>query len=126
VNDPYLIAPSNNAAKEMFSSILRDNPQDLSNNRDHWKKRSVKEPSLRRLSEIHIPTLILVGESDIPDVHAQAGALQAGIAGSRRIVVAGSGHLIHLEKPAEFVRQIDELAASADQQSPGELMHKSK
>jgi len=39
---------------------------------------------------------------DIPDVHAHAGAVEAGIARSRRVVVSNVGHLIYLEKPAEF------------------------
>jgi hypothetical protein len=37
--------------------------------------------------------------------------------------VAGSGHLIHLEKPAEFVHQIEEFITWADQ---GELLKKNK
>jgi pimeloyl-ACP methyl ester carboxylesterase len=63
------------------------------------------EPSsLPRLHEIHIPTLIMVGDADIPDVHAHAGAIETGIHNSRRIVVSDGGHLIYLEKPEEFSR----------------------
>lgn len=58
--------------------------------------------SLPRLHEIHVPTLILVGDTDIPDVHAHAGAIETGIANSRRIVVPDTGHLMYLEKPEEF------------------------
>jgi hypothetical protein len=34
--------------------------------------------SLPRLHEIHVPTLIPVGDADIPDVHAHAGAIATG------------------------------------------------
>jgi len=54
------------------------------------------------LGEIAVPTLIVVGEHDIPDVHAHAGALEAGILGGRRVVLAGSGHLPQLEVPDAF------------------------
>ena len=36
-------------------------------------------PALPRLASIKVPTLVLVGEHDIPDVHAHAGAIAAGI-----------------------------------------------
>ncbi|PYU57986.1 MAG: hypothetical protein DMG55_18290 [Acidobacteria bacterium] len=62
------------------------------------------QPALHRLKEIGVPTLILVGDADIPDVHAHAGAIEAGIAGSRRVVITDAGHLMYLEKPEEFSR----------------------
>ncbi len=56
-----------------------------------------------------VPTLIIVGESDIPDVHTHAGVIQAGIEGSRRVVLTASGHLVHLEVPDEFNRLVLEF-----------------
>jgi pimeloyl-ACP methyl ester carboxylesterase len=44
----------------------------------------------------------LVGESDIPDVHTHIGVIQAGIAGSKRVVLVQSGHLCHMEVPDVF------------------------
>ena len=52
----------------------------------------------RGSSEIHVPTLILVGELDISDVHAHAGAIEEGIAGAQRDVIINSGHLVQLEQ----------------------------
>ena len=52
--------------------------------------------------EIEVPTLIVVGESDIPDVHTHAGVIEAGIEGSRRVVLTHSGHLAHFEVPDAF------------------------
>jgi pimeloyl-ACP methyl ester carboxylesterase len=54
------------------------------------------------LREILVPTLLLVGDADIPDVHAHAGAIEAGIPNARRVVVEGVGHIMYLEKPSEF------------------------
>ncbi len=58
------------------------------------------------MKEIRVPTLILVGDADIPDVHAHAGAIEAGIPGSKRVVVTDAGHLMYLEKPEEFSRVV--------------------
>jgi len=59
-------------------------------------------PAVARLAELRVPTLILVGDQDIPDVHAHAGGIENGIANSRRVVVEDAGHLVYLEKPDEF------------------------
>jgi 3-oxoadipate enol-lactonase len=66
--------------------------------------RASDEAGLSRLGEIRVPTLILVGDADIPDVHAHAGAIEAGIAGSKRVIISDAGHLMYLEKPEEFSR----------------------
>jgi 3-oxoadipate enol-lactonase len=58
--------------------------------------------ALPRLGEIAVPTLLLVGEFDMPDVHAHAGAINAGIPGSVRQVIPHAGHLIPLEQPGLF------------------------
>ena len=81
-----------------MADILLANPQDLT----HPELELPVKPALPRLGEIHIPTLLLVGDADIPDVHAHAGAIEAGIPNARRVVISNVGHLMYLEKPAEF------------------------
>jgi pimeloyl-ACP methyl ester carboxylesterase len=103
-NDKYLIAAGNDAAKKRMATILTASPQDLS----HASKELWPKPALARLAEIRMPTLLLTGDADIPDVHAHAGAIEAGIPRARRVVVSGVGHLMYLEKPREFT----ELVAS--------------
>ena len=58
--------------------------------------------AVRSLSEIKVPALILVGEFDIPDVHAHAGVINAGIGNSKREIIPRSGHLIPIEQPVLF------------------------
>ncbi len=100
--DRYLIAPGNDAARKRLFELLSANPQDMR----HPEYLLRNKPSLPRLPEIHVPTLIVTGDADIPDVHAHAGAIEAGIPNSRRVVVAGTGHIMYLEKPTEFSRLI--------------------
>jgi hypothetical protein len=61
-----------------------------------------KRPALPNLKEIRVPTLIIVGEYDIPDCHAHAGAMETGIAGSERVIINKAGHIVPLEQPAVF------------------------
>jgi 3-oxoadipate enol-lactonase len=97
-NDKYLTAADHPVARQKIRDLLSAAPQDFTHNdmaRD-------APSSLPRLHDIHVPTLILVGDTDIPDVHAHAGAIETGIANSRRIVIPDTGHLMYLEKPEEF------------------------
>ena len=98
--DPWIIAPQNVAAKEKARTLLTAYPRNLD---IPWQLvRWPKEAALGRLSQIKAPTLLVAGESDIPDVHAHIGAIEAGIAGAKRVVLANSGHLPHLEVPDAF------------------------
>jgi 3-oxoadipate enol-lactonase len=100
--DKYLIAPGNDAARNRLFNLLSANPQDMS----HKDYPLATKPALPRLHEMRIPTLLLTGDADIPDVHAHAGAIEAGIPNAHRIVIAGVGHLMYLEKPAAFSQQV--------------------
>ena len=72
--DPYLIAPGHEAAQKRLAELLTTNPQDMT----HAEYIRPSRAALHRLKEIHVPALILVGDADIPDVHAHAGAIEAG------------------------------------------------
>lgn len=56
-----------------------------------------------RLSEIKVPTLIVVGEEDTPFLRP-AQVLKKGIPNSRVAVIPGSGHTPHIEQPEAFTR----------------------
>lgn len=111
MNDPWLIASTNRAAKERFREIMTVNPHNMT--RTGQYSRSPSRPAVGRLGEIHLPTLIVVGESDMPDVHAHCGAIQAGILNARRIVVPGASHFVHLERPAEFNQLVTRFLAGS-------------
>lgn len=102
VNDKYVLAADHAEAKKKLSEILTASPQDLT----HDDMTRPTPPAVARLGEIRVPTLILVGHQDIPDVHAHAGVIENGIPNSRRVVVEDAGHLMYLEKPDELSRLV--------------------
>jgi 3-oxoadipate enol-lactonase len=104
--DPWFVAPTSTAARERLRALLTANPQNL---HPPVELERLPEPALPRLGEIAVPTLIVVGEGDIADVHAAAGALEAGIRGATRVVLAGSGHLPHVEVPEAFNRVVHDF-----------------
>lgn len=97
--DPYEIFPENTAARQRVIELVENSPI-----HDHGRFPSSRpdRPALARLHEIEVPTLILVGEFDMPDVHAHAGAINAGIRGSDRKIINKAGHLVPIEQPATF------------------------
>ena len=98
--DKYLIGPENDAARKKLLNLLTANPQDMTHAGGDMIMAG--KPAIGRLSEIKAPTLIVTGDADIPDVHAHAGAIEAGIPRAHRVVMEGVGHLLYLEKPSEF------------------------
>jgi len=61
-------------------------------------------PATQRLSEIHVPTLLIVGERDQPDIQNIVGLLKTGIAGVPKVVVPGVGHMVNMERAEDFNR----------------------
>ncbi|MRR11956.1 alpha/beta fold hydrolase [bacterium] len=102
--DPYFVAPESKATHERVAAILEASPQNLDRTRERYSQ--TRPPALGRLGTIRVPALVLVGEHDIPDVHAHAGAIAAGIPNARRDVIAESGHVPYMEQPSEFTTHV--------------------
>jgi 3-oxoadipate enol-lactonase len=55
-----------------------------------------------RLPDVTAPTLVLVGEEDVPDIHRIADRLERDIPGARRASIAEAAHVPSMERPEEF------------------------
>jgi pimeloyl-ACP methyl ester carboxylesterase len=64
--------------------------------------RPLDPPAFGRLGEITVPTLVIIGERDIPPVQQMAEALASGIAGARKVVMPNTAHVPNMEQPALF------------------------
>lgn len=62
----------------------------------------IDPPADARLSEIAVPTLVVAGSIDQPDVVDYAYRLAAGIPNSRLEIVPGVAHMINLEAVSRF------------------------
>ena len=60
--------------------------------------------AMTRLEDIHVPTLIMIGDRDVPSFQDLSLVVSQKIPQAQRIVVPGAAHMINMEKPKEFNR----------------------
>ena len=108
VADRYLLAANHAEAQTRHRAILTKFPP----NPARFNYITPPRPALQLASGIQLPTLLLVGDADIADVHAQAGALEAAIPRATRVVLKDCGHLMYLEHPEAFCATIRDFIAT--------------
>lgn len=68
------------------------------------------EPSAaNRLAGIRVPTLVLVGDQDRPEIVAGADLLEERLPNGQKVVMSGTAHLPNMERPEEFNRIVLEF-----------------
>ena len=58
--------------------------------------------SVKLLSSIHVPTLIVVGSEDVATPPSLSASMRNGIAGSELVLLRQAGHLSNIEQPEAF------------------------
>jgi 3-oxoadipate enol-lactonase len=59
-------------------------------------------PAARRLDQFNAPTLVMVGERDLPDFQRIADTCQQQIANARKVTLPNAGHMSNMEAPDRF------------------------
>jgi pimeloyl-ACP methyl ester carboxylesterase len=110
--DHFLIAGDDMPARKKLYNALVNTPQNLKVAGELEIRPS--PPSAIRLSEIKVPTLVLVGDADIGDVFAYSGAIEAALPLASFEIWKDTGHLIQIQRPAELVARFDRFIALAN------------
>ncbi len=84
-----------NKAKRMYT-------QCFTNMRDSIYETQLDPPAVNRLSEIDVPTLVIVGDKDVSDILEISDIILRNVKNSNKITIKGSAHLVNMEKPDEF------------------------
>jgi 2-hydroxy-6-oxonona-2,4-dienedioate hydrolase len=75
---------------------------------DTWRKADaspinpINPPAAQRLNEIHVPTLIIAGELDHPEILRAADVIAAAISGARKVIMSACAHMPNMEQPGKF------------------------
>ncbi|MGK4580250.1 alpha/beta fold hydrolase [Kitasatospora sp. HPMI-4] len=70
-------------------------------------------PAKRRLAEVAVPTLVVAGLADAPEILAVSTLLARGIRGARRIDLPDTGHLPPLERPRQVTEALTAFLSTA-------------
>jgi 3-oxoadipate enol-lactonase len=70
---------------------------------DDIEERELDPAPLDRLTEIRVPTLVLVGSLDLEAIHEAARQVASGIAGARLVTWPNTAHLPSMERPDDFL-----------------------
>jgi pimeloyl-ACP methyl ester carboxylesterase len=81
----------------------------------HWRQRDPdpgpNPPTADLLAAISVPTLMIVGERDLPDFQVIARRIVRGMPNAQLRTIAGAGHMSNMEAPEEFNRLVLEHLA---------------
>jgi 3-oxoadipate enol-lactonase len=76
-------------------------------------------PLIDALADLAVPSLVVVGERDVPCFREMSAVLARRLPGARQEVIAAAGHMVNLEQPAavnallgEFLDQLPLMAAT--------------
>lgn len=82
----------------------------------HWRNDDpdirLRPPAAKRLADVRVPTLVVVGELDLPDFHQVADVVAQGVPGAQKVVLLGVGHMASMEDPAQFNALVLDFLAS--------------
>ncbi len=71
----------------------------------------IERPAAARLGGIRVPTLVIVGDQDLPNIREMADSLAAGIPSARQTIIPNKAHHLNLEQPEQFNRIVLDFLA---------------
>jgi 3-oxoadipate enol-lactonase len=92
--------------KRLRDLFLDMNATSMNSDFDSAPTEDLDPPAVERLGEITAPTLLVVGDEDVPPVLDCAELLMQKVTGARKAVIQDAAHLPNLEHPEEFNRVV--------------------
>src|SRR5207253_9454012 len=82
-----------------------------------WKLQVPPEPrTWERLSNIRVPTLLIIGDRDVPAQILMVDNIHTHIPGSKKVLIQGGDHIVNISKPDEFNRTVLEFLRTQTQE----------
>ena len=96
--------PEGSAPAAVRNLVLDMNGRALRSDFDSAKSQSLDPPAVTRLNQIRAPTLVIVGDQDLPHASANADLITSKVLGARTVIIKDAAHLPSLEQPEAFNR----------------------
>jgi 3-oxoadipate enol-lactonase len=98
--------PGGSAPAAVRDLVLDMNGRALQSDWASAEDQGIDPPAITRLAEISAPTLVIVGDQDLPHASANADVITSNVPGARRATINNAAHLPSLERPDEFNRLV--------------------
>jgi len=82
-----------------------------------WKLQVPPEPrTFQRLSQIRTPTLLIIGDRDVPAQILMVDNIHSHIPGSKKVLIPGADHIVNMSKADEFNKTVLEFLRTQAQE----------
>ena len=113
---PKLVAP---ATSEAASAVVERVREMILSTKPEGAAAALRGMAVRRdqtelLTEIDVPTLILVGSEDVITPPQDSETMHAAIRGSRLLLIKDAGHVSNLERPGEFNHALEQFLSGLE------------
>ncbi|HKW73166.1 MAG TPA: alpha/beta fold hydrolase [Candidatus Dormibacteraeota bacterium] len=98
--------PAGYVKQPLRDLFLDMNGKNMANDWESAPAERLEPPAVERLHEITAPTLVVVGDADVPSVFDAVELLMEKIPHARKFVINDAAHLPNLEHPDEFNRVV--------------------
>jgi len=88
--------------EEVRQQIRQMNARAMELVSDAPTRKPLRPPALTRLAKIAVPTLIITGSHDMPDIGSIAKRLERGIVDAQIVTVYDAAHMASMEQPERF------------------------
>jgi pimeloyl-ACP methyl ester carboxylesterase len=108
LSTPFVVSTGNRPARKLLRKIYRDNADVFEAGFPLYTLwQPLAPPAQDQLSRIRAKVLILRGDKDDAAYSALTEKISRGIPQAETVVIAGGTHFLHLEKPGEFQRLVN-------------------
>src|SRR5260370_31062712 len=82
-----------------------------------WKLQVPPEPrTFHRLSQIRIPTLLIIGDRDVAPQIVMVDNIHSHIPGSKRVLIPGADHIVNISRPDPFNSTVPDFLSQVTQE----------
>jgi 3-oxoadipate enol-lactonase len=99
------------ASATVRALVLDMNGRSLHTDWSSAESEPIARPAIGRLNEIAAPTLVIVGDQDLPHCLANADLITSRVPEARKVIITNAAHLPSLERPEEFNRVVLDFLA---------------
>lgn len=103
---PLRVAATIPAARERIDRLMVEEHEFAQGRPDAPKRGFLDPPISSRFAEVTAPTLVVVGDGEMPALAEQAALMARSIPGARLSLIMGAGHIVNMEQPEAYTQVV--------------------